>query len=689
MIQDFAGQGSFFANAVHELRTPMQTITGTIELIEETKLDKEQSEYIRQIKFSSDILLSLINDLLDFSKIRSGKIKIERIPVSPAEIAETTVDLISIEAHNKGLEIITDIDYSLPKTVWGDPTRIQQILLNFVKNAVKFTPKGYVCVRLSRTADKQKLRYEVIDSGIGVADNKKELIFQDFCQADDSTTRKFGGTGLGLSICKSLVTLMNGTIGISDNPEGGSIFWFELPLEVSRKEAETRLPPAVLNIPESTRILIVDDHPLARKSLLDCLTKLGAHNVETAASGEEALAKLRDAVNRHNPFTVALIDMIMPVMDGWRLSSEINADRNINTTKLYMMVPEGQMGSEAKMKMLDWFNGYLYKPIKRHLLVDTLNSSCNESLELEVAAAATEAIPVTAVKTAAEKPAETETSGAANEETMFPIKALIAEDHPINQKLLQTFLSKMGVTVFTANNGNEAVERIKEHPEIPLIFMDIQMPEKNGVEATDELRANGYKGVIVACTANSDESDFELYRSHDMNDGLVKPFKKQTVRQLLQKWAPVFEIEENAEEIEELEEVEELEPIGDNLEKADVIITEIWDAADMLDTVANDTPLAMHLVKQFIEQTRNCLLSAKEAFYEEDYDALAKAAHRMKGSSAAISAKALSESAANLEKSAKANNLKNCGNYMNEFQADFSRFEFLAIEQMKLWEAEL
>ena len=179
MAEETLSSGVFFANAVHELRTPIQTIIGTLELFGDTELNEEQTEYIRQIKFSADILLSLVNDLLDFSKLRSGKFKIERIPVDPIEVTESTVDLISMEAHNRGLEIITDIDYTIPKSVWGDPTRIQQLLLNLVKNACKFTSSGYICVKLSAIEDNNYLLFEVLDSGIGVPDDKKELIFKD------------------------------------------------------------------------------------------------------------------------------------------------------------------------------------------------------------------------------------------------------------------------------------------------------------------------------------------------------------------------------------------------------------------------------------------------------------------------------------------------------------------------------
>ncbi|MCQ2982818.1 MAG: response regulator [Treponemataceae bacterium] len=666
----------FFANAVHELRTPIQTIIGTLELMDETTLNPEQAEYVRQVGVSADILLSLVNDLLDFSKIQSGKFKVEKIGMNPVVVAETTVDLMSIEAHNRGLEIFTDIDYSLSTSVWGDPTRIQQVILNLVKNAVKFTSSGYVCVRLTRVPEKEnRMRFEVLDSGIGVADDKKDAIFKDFVQADASTTRKYGGTGLGLSICKNLVTLMGGDIGVTDNPEGhGSCFWFEVPCEPCPDKAENDMPSTALTIPADTRILVIDDSPMAVRSLTGKLHALGASNVDAAFGGEEGLEKMRQAAAENRNYAIVLIDMIMPKWDGWRLSAEINADKSINSSRLYMMVPEGQMGGEAKMKMLDWFNGYVYKPIKRNKLAETLNELNAGSMELE------EAKPA---ETAA--PAATQPAPAASDTPQYPFNLLIAEDHPVNQKLLRTFLEKFGATVVSANNGREAVERLAEHPETDLIFMDIQMPEMNGVEATDTIRASGYKGVIIACTANTDESDFALYKEHGMNDILVKPFKKTNCADILEKWKTVIE----PEEIEELEELEEAEAIeipedtGDFIVEADDgknIITQLWDYDDFLETVNHSEELARDLVIQFIDQTRGFLFMGKEAILDKNHQGIARIGHVIAGSAGSLSSETLYKTAKALEEAGKAENAEQEVALLNKLGAEFSRFEFMAQE---------
>lgn len=669
MSKNETAASPFFANAVHELRTPIQTIIGTLELLEDTSLNPEQTEHVRQVKFSADILLALVNDLLDFSKIQSGQFKLERIPVNPRTILEETVDLISIEAHNRGLELVTDFTEDVPLAVFSDPTRIQQILLNLVKNAVKFTSSGYIKVSLSNKEN--NLYFEVIDSGIGVPEEKKQLIFKEFCQADASTTRKFGGTGLGLSICKNLASLLKGDIGIKDNPEGGSIFWFSIPIDPCSNPPESLVEIPKLSLEPTTKILIVDDSELALKSLLKKLNALGLSNIETANSGELALDMLKKASEEKSPYDVALIDMVMPVMDGWRLAAEINANREINDVKLYMLVPEGQMGSEAKMKMLDWFNGYIYKPIKNRLLIEILNSASTQNIDLETVEPV-EVLPV--VEEKKQTPPDT-----------YDLTVLVAEDHPINQKLLKTFLTSFGCTVFTANNGREAVNQIAEHPEVELVFMDVQMPELNGVEATIEIRKTGYQGIIIACTANSDEADFQMYMSNGMNGILIKPFKKQSVKEMLDKWITVIKttFEDELEELEEVDELEELE----ELEVVDIedFVYKIWDSKDFLDTVSNDLTLANQLIEQFITQTRTYLITAKEALYMKNIQSLIVIGHTLKGSSATISAKALAEAARNLEDSGKNMDLTEAAKNINEFSALFTKFEFIAKEQLEEW----
>jgi signal transduction histidine kinase/CheY-like chemotaxis protein len=328
-------RSQFLANISHEIRTPIQTIIGMMELLDETKLDEEQTEYVRQVKFSADVMLTLINDVLDFSKVEAGQLKIEHIEYDLSNVIERTVDLVSMEAHRKELEICIEIADDLPAMVIGDPSRLQQIILNLVKNAVKFTAKGYILVSAKSLGD--KAHFEVTDTGIGIKSDVQDRLFTQFFQADASTTRKYGGTGLGLAISRNIVELMSGQIGVMNNPSGGSCFWFNIPLVAAEKQP----PKETLPLRPDTKFLIVDDNELTLSILTSMLRSMGYSDITSSMSGEQALNALHGARTIAKPFDIVLIDMVMPEMDGWRLAAEINKNREINQAQLYLMVPEG------------------------------------------------------------------------------------------------------------------------------------------------------------------------------------------------------------------------------------------------------------------------------------------------------------------------------------------------------------
>ena len=647
MQNDLLITGQFLANTIHEIRTPIQTIIGMLELLEQTNLDKEQSEYLRQMQFSADVLLSLANDILDFSKIQSGKFKIEKIPMNVINVAEQTVDLICIEAHLRGLEIVTDIDYGIEPIIKSDPTRIQQILLNLLKNAVKFTHSGYVRIRLSKCKDGERLLFAVQDSGIGVPAEKQKKLFRDFYQVNASTTRQYGGTGLGLSICKGLVDAMGGKIGMKTNPKGGSVFWFTIPFENVKNEENKKAAPL---IPQDTSILLVDDSPLSLRSLYDKLHILTDCRIDAVSSGAQALQQMKKAAQKGNPYTIAFIDMLMPKMDGWRLAAQINNDKDINGTKLYLMVPEGQMGGEAKMKMLDWFNGYLYKPIKFRILKEILVQHFDTPLDLEVI----------------------ETDEPEAQEQMFcaaGLTILAVEDHPVNQKLIQTFLTQFGAQVLTADNGEQAVQCIQEHPATDLIFMDIQMPVKNGMEATAQLRSLGYTGVIIACTANTDASDFNLYLNNGMDDILTKPFKRKNIQDMLKKWEKRLRSGRTAQDNRDAV----TQTVQDKMH--DAATADFWNRDDFNDTVGNDRDLAHQLIRQYCEQTLSLIQKAHTSIQNKDFPELVHASHTLKGSSAALSLNEAAQTAKRMEEAAKQNDGKKAAEELHLFEALFERFK--------------
>ncbi len=524
---NFSDTTRFLANALHEIRTPIQTIIGAAELIKGTKLDKEQKEYIRQIMFSAEGLLDLANNILDLAKMNQSDFQIENIPFDIAIVTEHLVDSESVKAFNRGVELVLDISSSVPAMVTGDSMRVRQIMLNLINNAVKFTNEGFVHVELDYSKS-EGIRFTVTDSGIGISEEKQKKLFTDYFQADISTYRLFGGTGLGLSISKNLVNIMGGKIGVKSNPEGGSVFWFTLPLPVA---IDNTAKISCCKNPSSHRILIVDDSELAATSLKNKLRQLGFTSVDVCSDCDKAIDIILKAERENSPYELSFINMLFKGgIDGWHLAFNIKNSRSLKfPMPLYLLAPEGQMHEEAKMKILDLFKGYLYKPIKTSPLVQLLKS---EFCELKKLAAAEEVIeelvPLAQTK---EKAENTVAEG---------LKILVAEDHPMNRRLLETFLRRFGADVYLAENGAEALDIILNNPEISMVFMDIFMPEKDGIETTKQLRAMHYNEIIIACTANNDTADFEEYKKIGINDILVKPFKSATLRSMIEKWREVM-----------------------------------------------------------------------------------------------------------------------------------------------------
>lgn len=659
---------NFLATLLHEIRTPIQTIIGSSELLNNTELNQEQKEYIRQIQFSADALLSLANNILDYSKVNNKDFTLENAPFDLVDLVESTTDLICIEAFNKGLEIVTDIDIATGELVMGDQTRIQQVLMNIIKNAVKFTPQGYIYV--SVTISNNNLLFKIHDTGIGVPKEAQEKLFKAYYQADASTTRKYGGTGLGLAICKSLITAMNGQIGITSNPEGGSIFYFQLPYNPIPQEDKKSNE---LVIPAKTKILIVDDSIIATNSLVKKLHRIGIKNISTASTAQEALNLMKDNAKKQQPFTSVFIDLLLPKVDGWHLAAEINNDKEINNSKLFLLIPEGQMGSEARMKMLNWFDGYLYKPLKQKKLFELISQSIKESFENAIneqrdpniilqernlaKKQKEENLPENIIK------AQTENLLRQKKEAEIAkgLTVLIVEDHLVNRKLLNTFLQKFGATVIEAENGNIAIEKVKQNPQIDYIFMDIQMPIKNGIVATKEIRQLNYKGIIIACTANSDKNDFEIYKETGMNDVLVKPFKSAMVKDLMEKWNTALLLP-SAKDI-------------FTLQNKTTAKTILWNETDFLDTVSNDFNFAKSLLNDFIIQTESLLNSIPTSIEKKDFEELRRIGHTIDGSSSTISAISLSEHGKELNKAAKSEDIELLKKTHKELTSTLKKFK--------------
>jgi CheY-like chemotaxis protein/HPt (histidine-containing phosphotransfer) domain-containing protein len=618
-------RSQFLANISHEIRTPIQTIIGMMELIDETKLDEEQTEYVRQVKFSTDVMLTLINDVLDFSKVEAGQLKIEHIEHDLSNVIERTVDLVSMEAHKKGLEICIDISPNLPVMVITDPSRLQQIILNLVKNAVKFTAKGYILVSAKPVHD--NILFEVNDTGIGIQPDVQKKLFTQFFQADTSTTRKYGGTGLGLAISRNIVELMSGTIGVHSNASGGSCFWFTVPLI----KAPTQPPAEPRVLKATTRFLVVDDNELTLSLIYNMLASLGYTDITGATSGKAALNALHTARRVTEPFDIVLIDMIMPEMDGWRLAAEINKNHDINQAQLYLMVPEGGFGADAKMKLLEWFNGYLYKPIKRRKLAELLREHHQPTIDLEIVEEL-------------ESVDDSETETAIPEPELLPAKGLTvlaAEDHPVNRKLMKIFLEKAGATVVTAEDGQEAIEIMAKNPvAFDLVFMDIQMPRLNGYEAAVWMREHGYLKSIIACTASAQENEIDQCLLFGMTDILPKPYRKDDIVSILLKHtgrtktgtAPADMNSNNA---------------FSEADSAPVFVSQ-----EFFDIMMGDVDAAKLLMKEFLAQTKDHLSLLGEDIANGDREAVSRAAHLIKGSASNVTAARLAKASLAVERGA-------------------------------------
>lgn len=650
----------FLANAVHEIRTPVQTIIGTLDLLSDTQMNTEQTEYVRQIRFGAEVLLALVNDILDFSKIKSHKMLLENVPYDIKNLVENVVHLISIEAFNKKLEIVTDIDYSLPEMIMGDPTRVQQILINLLKNAVKFTNQGYIHTELKKDGD--FLLIKITDSGIGVSKDKENNLFESFDQGDPSISRKYGGTGLGLPICKGLVSKMNGSIGFTPNPYGGSCFWVKIPLSAADDSKKNQY---VLPVPATTKILIVDDSILAAKSLENKLKTIGLQNIQISQNGDDAYLKLQYAEQIDNPYDIVFIDKIMPVVEGWHLASNIKNNPKIKKTKLYMLVPEGQVGRDAKMKLLDWFAGYLYKPVRLEkldqILIETNGSDSSIKLFEEI----------NGIKENSENTTKKQTEMPQIAEGM---KILVTDDHPVNRKILVEFLKKFGATVYEAENGEAAIKMIREHSEIQVVFMDIQMPVLSGIETTKILRKENFSGLIIACTANNDPENFKEYQRIGMNDILVKPFKRKNIENMLDKWSTVINL-----------------PSASQIASVDsdmMLNNELWNSADFEDTIGNDVDLGKQILLDYIDQTKGFIVTAYDLLDNKDFEELHRVSHTLKGSSAAISANKLVHISTLMSQATKSKNADEFRKNLEDFEEYFDLF-ILATTKWKHFSARI
>jgi two-component system sensor histidine kinase/response regulator len=510
-------KSDFLANISHEVRTPMNGVIGMADLLLETDLDTRQREFAQALQDSGKALLWIVNEILDFSRLEAGKISIESSNFEVRTVLDEAVMLLAASAQEKGLDLVVSVARTVPEVVIGDPGRLRQVLTNLVGNAIKFTQIGEVVVRVTSMTkgNDAEIKFEIADTGDGIPPEKLEVIFQPFTQADTSVSRTYEGAGLGLSISRELVALMGGDCEVSSDLDVGSTFVFTIRAIVVKEAPHTSVPHAGL---VGISALIVDDSASQRGVLADQLADWGI-SVSTAASGNAAIDLLKGAARRGRPFEIALIDQLMPEMDGLQVVESIRSDLDLRPKLLLMrgLNPNEGLHEKSRGGIVS-----LSKPIR----FDNLLSSLIQVLDLE---------PIRVTRECSST-SDREASGVA-----VSARILLVEDNVINQKVAAAMLTGAGYVVETVNDGSDAVQAVKDNL-YDAILMDCQMPGLNGYEATAAIRileGSSRRTPIIAVTAGARPEDRERCFAEGMDDYLAKPLKKDSLLSIVAKFVAV------------------------------------------------------------------------------------------------------------------------------------------------------
>ncbi len=618
-------KSEFLANMSHEIRTPMNAIVTMTGLALNQKLSPKVREYLDIIDSSSKTLLNIINEILDFSKIEAGMLKIDKISFSLFEILEHVGDIFRTEASDKGIEIIITVDKNVPVALIGDPLRINQIIINIVSNAVKFTQKGEVVIKVEsviKSGQNAKILFSVTDTGIGIEAEKMKNLFDAFTQADGSITRKFGGTGLGLAICKRLVSLMGGEIWAKSTQGKGTTFKFTLTLSRQPEENEphTIVPLEIDNL----RVLVVDDNHAARQAISYMLTGF-SFDVYAVSSAEEAIKELKTATTEKNEYGLVIMDWLMKGIDGITATEKIKNDKTIPDTPIILTTMFGKDQEFDKATQVG-INGFLFKPIKQSLLFDTIISIFFEETEIELT-----------------KKIGTITRVSLDKKAVKGAYLLVAEDNKINQKVALEVLSEAGIYVHIVNNGNEVLKAI-ENEDYDAILLDVQMPVLDGIRTTQAIRNDKrFKNLpIIAMTANAMKGDREKYLKAGMNDYIAKPINTEQLFSVLRNWVVPKERPELEKKILKQREKCVFDTINFPVELDGINVN------NAVARLAGNKKLFLRLLKHFARDNIKTGEEIANAIEKRQYNKAQEISHALKGVAGNIGAEKVYESAKEL-----------------------------------------
>ena len=628
-------KSEFLANMSHEIRTPMNAIVGMAYLALRASPTPRLRDYLKKIQASAQLLLGIINDILDLSKIDAGKMIVEHTEFDLEQVLDNVTNLISERAAAKGLELIIDVADGVPGSLLGDPLRLGQVLINYANNAVKFTEHGEIeiSVRVEQAGDDDVvLRFAVRDTGIGLTPEQCGRLFRNFEQADSSTTRKYGGTGLGLVIAKQLAELMGGSVGVDSTLGHGSTFWFSARLGRG-KGAAKRLAPA----PElrGTNILVADDSDTAREVIGEMLRSM-AFRVTTVASGRQAIAEIERALTSGDPYALALLDWQMPEIDGIGTARRI---RQLARQPLPALVMVSAYGRDELFRAAEAVGivDVLIKPLTASLLFDTVT----RALGMPAASAATAATAATADET---PPAAL---AASSQEAQLPTiagaRVLVVEDNDINQDVAIELLKGADLIVDLAENGLVALEKVREQ-HYDAVLMDVQMPEMDGLTATREIRRDAALRTlpIIAMTANAMHGDREQCLAAGMQDHVAKPIDPDELWRALLRWIPPRHAADAAPD----------QPVaGAEATEAAGLPAQIdgVDLAQGRQRVLGNEALYVTLLRKFVAGQSDAMQRVADALAAGDKASARRLAHTLKGTAATIGAKAVDNAAARLE----------------------------------------